>query len=583
MKRSGPPTVTIADQTRLYIEDHASVREGLREDLLNFTALARKIQGDTGLRNEEAVTIACRRYQRNLAQEANELGKVREVVGRSRLEVHPRVAIVRIRDDLDTIDRLLAIGRRTLTTPAKRRVFQLFLGTRAITVLCEESLLAAILPEVPAPLLLGVERGLGTLAFRSAPEVADIPGVLSFIADALYRSGINCLETISVYTDSIFVFRDSDLLTAYQALSELVPAGQAEPGPDKSRGEQLRGQRTPGGHHPDGQRPHWTFSRSPTSWRAQWFSERVLPGRRTPPIAFEPSVHHGDLGRLVEPRWAAGQQGPSESSKGSRRSSSRRSRPRSTPTSPSSRSRRAMRCAPSRRSSSEASRSSTWAPITGSRAELYAATYGRPHADAEHLAEAVYGLPGVLPTKRALRPARRQPRALPHRLAPRPRAAPAAGEIAGPVIVDAKSGTSGAGHWPHGRDPPPRGRPHGPARTAARAPPPTRDARALERPQARSRPSSSCPTSFPWCAASSARSTRPVPLGEAREGMAEALRSPMRRARSCTSGPAAAAGGHRDTNHCYLSVSGRGGHPWCSARSTTSARAAPRRRSRTRT
>ncbi|HEV2166591.1 MAG TPA: ACT domain-containing protein, partial [Thermoplasmata archaeon] len=110
MKRPGPPSGTIADQTRLFIEDHASLREGLREDLLNFTALARKIQGDTGLRNEEAVTIACRRYQRNLAREAAELGRVREVVGRSRLEVHPRVAIVRIRDDLDTLDRLLAIG-----------------------------------------------------------------------------------------------------------------------------------------------------------------------------------------------------------------------------------------------------------------------------------------------------------------------------------------------------------------------------------------------------------------------------------------------------------------------------------------
>ncbi|HEV2519657.1 MAG TPA: ACT domain-containing protein [Thermoplasmata archaeon] len=231
MTRPATPTATIADRTRLFIEDHASIREGLREDLLNYTALARKIQADTGLANEEAVTIACRRYQRNVSREEPDLIRVREVIGRSRLEVHPRVAIVRIRDDLDTLDRLLAIGRRTLTTPARRRVFQLFLGTRAITVLCEETLLAAILPEVRGPLLLGVERGLGTLAFRSSPEVGDIPGVLSYIADALYRSGINCLETISVYTDSIFVFRDADLLKAYQALSELVPPGQAEPRP----------------------------------------------------------------------------------------------------------------------------------------------------------------------------------------------------------------------------------------------------------------------------------------------------------------------------------------------------------------
>jgi N-acetyl-gamma-glutamyl-phosphate reductase len=77
--------------------------------------------------------------------------------------------------------------------------------------------------------------------------------------------------------------------------------------------------------------------------------------------------------------------------------------------------------------------------------ELYAATYGMPHADPAHLSEAVYGLtewfsepvrsarlvanPGCYPTATLLA------------LAP----LLAAGELAGPVIVDAKSGTSGAG------------------------------------------------------------------------------------------------------------------------------------------
>lgn len=226
-----PAGRTVADATRAYIDDHASLREGLRDDLINFTALARKIQGETGLKNEEAVTIACRRHQRALAQSDPGSDRVRTIVGRSRLEVHSRVAIVRLRDDLEIVDRLLAIGRQTLATPAKRRVFQMFLGTRAVTVLCEENLLEAILGEIPAALRLGEERGLGTLAFRSRPEVSDTPGVLSYMVDTLYRAGINCLETVSVYTDSIFVFRDADLLRAYQVLSELVPADHVEPSP----------------------------------------------------------------------------------------------------------------------------------------------------------------------------------------------------------------------------------------------------------------------------------------------------------------------------------------------------------------
>lgn len=225
------PFPTVADATRRYIAERASLREGLQSDVINFTALARKILGETGLRNEEAVTIALRRYQAELARELPEVEHIRRIVAGSRLEVHPRVAIVRMRDDFETLDRLLALGRRTLSTPAKRRVFELFLGTRAVTILCEESFLATVLPEIPPALRIRVERGLGTLAFRSRPEVAEIPGVLSYMVDALYRAGINCLETVSVHTDSIFVFRDEDLLKAYQALAGLVPPEQAEPGP----------------------------------------------------------------------------------------------------------------------------------------------------------------------------------------------------------------------------------------------------------------------------------------------------------------------------------------------------------------
>lgn len=225
-----PRPGSVADVTRAYIDDHPSLREGLADDLVNFTALARKIQSETGIALEEAVTIACRRYQRGLSEDSEGLRRIRAIVGRSRLEVHSRVAIVRIRDDWETLDQLLALGRRTLAEPSPRRVFQMFQGTRALTVLCEEGFLATLLEAVPEPLVLGVERGLATLALRSDPEVARTPGVLAYLVEALYRRGINCLETVSVHTDSIFVFRDADVIRAYQALSEILPP-RAEPAP----------------------------------------------------------------------------------------------------------------------------------------------------------------------------------------------------------------------------------------------------------------------------------------------------------------------------------------------------------------
>lgn len=75
----------------------------------------------------------------------------------------------------------------------------------------------------------------------------------------------------------------------------------------------------------------------------------------------------------------------------------------------------------------------------------YQRVYGRPHADAAHLAESVYGLPEL--HREALRSARLvanpgcYPTATLLALAPLVRS----GVIGGAVVVDAKSGTSGAG------------------------------------------------------------------------------------------------------------------------------------------
>lgn len=78
----------------------------------------------------------------------------------------------------------------------------------------------------------------------------------------------------------------------------------------------------------------------------------------------------------------------------------------------------------------------------------YARVYGRPHADPEHLAEAAYGLPEL--NRERIRQSRLianpgcYPTATLLALAP----LLAAKALKGPVVVDAKSGTSGAGASP---------------------------------------------------------------------------------------------------------------------------------------
>ncbi|MCI4346669.1 MAG: ACT domain-containing protein [Thermoplasmata archaeon] len=211
-----------ADETRAYIDEHPSIRDALQEDLLNFAFLARKIQAERGIRNGEAVEMACRRYHQELHAENGRPPGLARVLAHSRLEVRSRVALLRIREDAGILDKLYQIGRGLLPSLRRRGMFQMYQGTRALTILCEDDLLATLLEAIPARAVLGVERGLASVALRSEAEVEETPGVIATFAEALYRQGINCMETVSVYTDSIFVFREEQVIPGYAALSHLL-------------------------------------------------------------------------------------------------------------------------------------------------------------------------------------------------------------------------------------------------------------------------------------------------------------------------------------------------------------------------
>jgi hypothetical protein len=213
---------SVADETRRYIESRPSIRDCLRYDIVNFTALARRIRAETGLESQEAVEIACRRYRRQMQDGAAEEEKLREVLRASHMEIRTHVAAVTARGDLEFLERLVLGAERILSK--RDRLVQLFQGSGAVTVLCDEEILAPILAAIPRPALLDVQRRLSAVIVRSSEDVLVTPRVLGFLAEAIGRAGINCVEMMSVYTDTLFVFRAPDAVRAFEVLSELSRA-----------------------------------------------------------------------------------------------------------------------------------------------------------------------------------------------------------------------------------------------------------------------------------------------------------------------------------------------------------------------
>jgi len=214
-----PPRGSVADETRRYIESRPSIRDCVQYDIVNFTALARRIRAETGLGSQEAIEIACRRYRRQLQEEPSHEEGLRRVLRLSHFQIRTQVAVLTLQGDLEFLERLV-VGAKRLQSKRSGLV-PLFQGSGLVTVLCEDQVLASVLQFVPKSSILQVRRRLSALSIHSPEDVRSTPRVLGFLSDAIGRAGINCIEMMSVWTETLFILRPADAVRAFQLFTEL--------------------------------------------------------------------------------------------------------------------------------------------------------------------------------------------------------------------------------------------------------------------------------------------------------------------------------------------------------------------------
>ncbi len=210
-----------AEVARDYIERHPSVADCLAYRVVNVTLLARRISEETRDPRVDALEMAIRRYPLPKAPSETLEYRLLEVVGASRVEVRTRVALVTIPPSTELMRTILS--REATEARSQRRLFQVLQGPSQVTILCESEYVAQLRTlaqsrrEVPV-----VWDGLTAITVESPREVYETPGVVAYLAGTLSRQRINCVELMSLNTESTFVVQQADAPRAFEALSELV-------------------------------------------------------------------------------------------------------------------------------------------------------------------------------------------------------------------------------------------------------------------------------------------------------------------------------------------------------------------------
>ncbi len=210
--------LSIAKLTERYIDEQPAVKDCLVRDLVNFSALAREIVTATGLKKKsafDAVLVAARRYAESARKEEAVLEPgILRVLRKSKVEVKTRVATFVIERGIET-SKLLKLAGELLN---KGETIHLVWGSRTVTLILQQEF-APMVRELFGGRILEEKTGLVEFLLKSPPEIETTPGVMDYLFSLFGERGINVQQTLSCYTDTVFVMEEKDTARTIALLS----------------------------------------------------------------------------------------------------------------------------------------------------------------------------------------------------------------------------------------------------------------------------------------------------------------------------------------------------------------------------
>ncbi len=188
----------------LYVKQRPFLKEVLRQGVVNYSALARRISADAfgSEIRQNAVKMALIRLGGRMDEVESSLEeRILSVLKRSSMVLKSKVAIVISKRELE--------GIRPLSNVK---------SGRHITYIVEQREVERIPPKA----LWKREENLNLIIIESPEDVEEVPGVISYILGSLASEGINVVEFISCYTDTLLVVRQADTERAYRILSSIM-------------------------------------------------------------------------------------------------------------------------------------------------------------------------------------------------------------------------------------------------------------------------------------------------------------------------------------------------------------------------
>lgn len=203
-----PREINIQEYVEEYVRKHPAVRGCLGKGVINYSKLARLIKKESRLNlSFEAIVAGCKRVREGVCKGDIGENEIIEILSQSRIEVkNKRECLIVKKNGGSSINTKVIEGMELIET-ANCYVFLYDKGSGVREKI--EGLGGIVLQE---------HKDVVEIIVKCPRSVEEVPGVLGYLYSVFGEHGINVLEAVSCWTDTIIVIDGKDVQKVVEVL-----------------------------------------------------------------------------------------------------------------------------------------------------------------------------------------------------------------------------------------------------------------------------------------------------------------------------------------------------------------------------
>ena len=206
--------MSIAKQTKEYIQKNPSIVDCFKLGIINYSALSRLICDYYKIKNFEAVLISCRRIMYGLKDKEIHQKKIVSLLKSSKIRIRNKMLVAIIEKPRD-MEKLYSFQKKIRKDKGDINLIE---GEDVITIITNLEYEEKV-KELFSLRLIKLQKNLVQLTLVFNEKIEETSGVVSYVYGLLAQNGINIKEEMSCWTDLMLIIEGKDMAKATEILT----------------------------------------------------------------------------------------------------------------------------------------------------------------------------------------------------------------------------------------------------------------------------------------------------------------------------------------------------------------------------